>query len=59
MTRQMQQAKHRPSESIARMPDFNEDKLAFLLLPPHPKTPTRWPRRSEVTDLADYIATLK
>ena len=48
-----------PFASIARMPDFNENKLAFLLLLPHPNMPTLSLSRSETADLADYIATLK
>jgi mono/diheme cytochrome c family protein len=45
--------------SIARMPDFNENKLAFLLPLPHPNMPSLSLSRSEVAYLADYIATLK
>jgi mono/diheme cytochrome c family protein len=48
-----------PFASIARMPNFNENKLAFLLLLPHPNMPTLSLSRSETADLADYIATLK
>ena len=48
-----------PFASIARMPDFSENKLAFLLLLPHPNMPTLSLSRSETADLADYIATLK
>lgn len=48
-----------PFASIARMPDFNENKLAFLLLLPHPNMPMLSLNRSETADLADYIATLK
>ena len=45
--------------SIGRMPDFNANKLAFLLLIPHPNMPSLSLSRSEVADLADYMMTLK
>ena len=45
--------------AVARMPDFDEKKLAFFLLEPHPKMPNMALSRAEVADLADYIATLK
>jgi mono/diheme cytochrome c family protein len=48
-----------PFVSIATMPDFDENKLAFLLLRPHPNMPRLWLSRSEVADLAIYIKTLK
>jgi mono/diheme cytochrome c family protein len=48
-----------PFAYVARMPDFDENKLAFLLLLPHPKMPALSLSRSEVADMADYIATLK
>ncbi len=48
-----------PFASIARMPDFDANKLAFLLLQPHPNMPNLALSRAEVADLADYIATLK
>jgi mono/diheme cytochrome c family protein len=48
-----------PFALLARMPDFNENKLAFLLLLPHPNMPRLSLSRSETADLADYIATLK
>ena len=48
-----------PFASIARIDGFSENKLAFLLLLPHPSMPTLSLSRSEVTDLADYIETLK
>lgn len=44
---------------IARMPEFDENKLAFLLLLPHPKMPDLALSRAETADIADYIATLK
>jgi mono/diheme cytochrome c family protein len=48
-----------PFASIARMPDFDKNKLAFLLLLPHPNMPTLSLSRAEIADLADYISTLK
>jgi mono/diheme cytochrome c family protein len=48
-----------PFASIATMPNFDENKLAFLLLRPHPNMPRLWLSRSEVADLAIYIGTLK
>ena len=48
-----------PFASAARMPDFDENKLAFLLLMPHPNMPSLSLSRAEVADLADYISTLK
>jgi hypothetical protein len=41
------------------MPNFDEKKLMFFLLEPHPKMPNMALSRAEVADLADYIATLK
>lgn len=48
-----------PFASIASVPDFDENKLAFFLLQPHPNMPDMALSRAEVADLADYIATLK
>jgi len=48
-----------PFASLARMPDFNASKLAYLLLKPHPNMPSLSLSRSEVANLAEYIATLK
>jgi mono/diheme cytochrome c family protein len=48
-----------PFAYIARIPDFDENKLAFLLLVPHPNMPNLSLNRSEVADLADYIAAVK
>ena len=44
--------------SIARMPGFDRNKVAFFLLDPHPKMPSMSLTRSEASDLADYIAAL-
>jgi mono/diheme cytochrome c family protein len=48
-----------PFASFAKMPDFNENKLAFLLLQPHPNMPNMALSRAEVADIADYMETLK
>ena len=48
-----------PFTYLARMPDFDENKLAFLLLLPHPSMPQVSLNRAEVADMADYIRTLK
>ncbi len=48
-----------PFTYLARMPDFNTNKLAFLLLQPHPNMPNVSLNRAEVADMADYILSLK
>jgi mono/diheme cytochrome c family protein len=48
-----------PFTYLARTPEFDENKLAFLLLQPHPNMPDVALSRSEVADMADYIATLR
>jgi mono/diheme cytochrome c family protein len=48
-----------PFASLAKMPDLDANKLAFLLLKPHPNMPSLLLSRAEITDIADYIATLK
>lgn len=48
-----------PFMGLARMPGFDENKLAFLLLSPHPNMPTLSLGRSEVADLAAYIRSLE
>jgi mono/diheme cytochrome c family protein len=45
--------------SIAGLPDFDANKLAFFLLRPHPTMPSLSLSRAEISDLADYIKTLK
>ena len=47
-----------PFATIARMPGFNAEKLAFFLLHPHPKMPDLPLTRREAADIADYIARL-
>lgn len=44
---------------IARAPDFDQNKLAFLLLSPHPNMPSLSLKRTEIADLAEYIRSLK
>ncbi len=48
-----------PFASLAKMPGFDANKLAYLLLKPHPNMPTLSLSRTEIADLTDYIATLK
>jgi mono/diheme cytochrome c family protein len=48
-----------PFSYFAKTPDFNADKLAFLLLEPHPNMPNVSLNRAEVADMADYILSLK
>jgi mono/diheme cytochrome c family protein len=45
--------------SIAARPEFNEEKLAFFLLDPHPKMPNMSLSRAEAANISAYIATLK
>ncbi len=48
-----------PFTYLAKMPDFDENKLAFLLLQPHPNMPNVSLNRAEVADMTDYILSLK
>jgi mono/diheme cytochrome c family protein len=48
-----------PFSAIAKRPDFNEGRVAFFLLDPHPRMPNMHLSRAEVVDIAAYIATLK
>ncbi|WP_049823917.1 c-type cytochrome [Bradyrhizobium sp. WSM2254] len=48
-----------PFATFAKMPEFDQNKLAFLLLAPHPNMPKLSLNRTEVANLADYIRTLK
>ena len=48
-----------PFSTVAQRPDFDAARLAFFLLDPHPKMPNMQLTRSEASDLAAYIATLK
>jgi mono/diheme cytochrome c family protein len=47
-----------PFTSVAKRPDFNESKLAFFLLDPHPKMPNMQLSRDDAADIAAYIASL-
>ncbi len=48
-----------PFAAIANKPDFSTEKLAFLLLDPHPKMPNFPLSRNEAGDIAAFIATLR
>ena len=48
-----------PFSAIANKPGFDETKLAYFLLTPHPRMPDMNLSRSEAADLAAYIATQK
>ena len=48
-----------PFASIVRKPDFDEGRLALLLLSPHPNMPKLALSRFEVADLVEYMRTLK
>ena len=48
-----------PFTDLAKMPGFDVNKLAFLLLLPHPNMPNVSLNRTEVADMADYILSLK
>jgi mono/diheme cytochrome c family protein len=44
---------------IAARPDFSPDRIAYFLLDPHPKMPSFSLSRSEVSDIAAYINSLR
>lgn len=48
-----------PFTYLAKRPDFDQNKLAFLLLIPHPNMPKLSLNRAEISDLAEYIRSLK
>jgi mono/diheme cytochrome c family protein len=48
-----------PFSVIANTPGFDEARLAFFLLTPHPRMPDMNLSRSEAADLAAYIRTQK
>ena len=43
---------------IARLPNFDANRLAFFLLDPHPKMPNMYLSRAEAAALAAYIGSL-
>jgi len=45
--------------SVARRPDFSPERLAFFLLDPHPKMPNFPLSRTEASDIAAYIGSLR
>lgn len=45
--------------SVARRPDFSAERLAFFLLDPHPKMPNFPLSRTEASDIAAYIGSLR
>jgi mono/diheme cytochrome c family protein len=45
--------------SVARRPDFSPERLAFFLLDPHPKMPNFPLSRTEATDIAACIGSLR
>jgi mono/diheme cytochrome c family protein len=47
-----------PFSSIARMPNFTPEKIAFFLLDPHPKMPNLGLSRRDADDIAAYIGSL-
>jgi mono/diheme cytochrome c family protein len=47
-----------PFAAVAKRPNFDEARLAFFLLDPHPKMPNMQLSRDDATDLAAYIASL-
>jgi mono/diheme cytochrome c family protein len=56
---QRQATEAAPFATIAKRRDFDEARLAFFLLDPHPKMPNMGLTRAEATDLAAYIKSLQ
>jgi mono/diheme cytochrome c family protein len=48
-----------PFSAIAKKPGFDETKVAYFLLAPHPNMPDMNLSRSEAADLAAFIANQK
>jgi len=47
-----------PFATMARMPNFSAERVAFFLLDPHPQMPALSLTRRETDDIAGYIASL-
>jgi len=47
-----------PFEAVARRPGFDQNRLAYFLLDPHPKMPDMGLSRTDAADLAAYIGSL-
>ena len=47
-----------PFSTIANMPNFSAEKVAFFLLDPHPRMPDFSLTRRQVDDIAGYIGSL-
>jgi mono/diheme cytochrome c family protein len=45
-----------PFTTVAQMPGFNAERLAFFLLQPHPKMPDMGLSRRDAEDIAAFIA---
>jgi mono/diheme cytochrome c family protein len=48
-----------PFSSVAQRPGFDQNRLAFFLLNPHPVMPNMGLSRNDAADLAAYIASLR
>jgi mono/diheme cytochrome c family protein len=48
-----------PFATVAQMPGFNAERLAFFLLNPHPKMPDMNLSRRDAEDIAAFIASLR
>ncbi|WP_316232911.1 c-type cytochrome [Bradyrhizobium sp. SZCCHNPS2010] len=48
-----------PFSYLATIPEFDQNRLAFLLLLPHPNMPKVSLNQADVADLADYIRSVK
>lgn len=48
-----------PFSQVANRADFDAGRLALFLLDPHPKMPNMSLTRSEASDIAAYISSLK
>jgi len=48
-----------PFSAVAKRPHFDQSRLAYFLLDPHPKMPDMGLSRNDANDLAAFIATQK